>query len=81
MYAVLHPPNFLAQAAAHERPELRKLYGRVKWRPREWVTTDVDSQTNGWLPQPSLDLQQNRCTVCSMNKPRRRGAFSLEVRS
>jgi protein ImuB len=25
MYAVLHPPNFAAQAAAHERPELRKL--------------------------------------------------------
>ena len=25
MYAVLHPPNFSAQAAAHERPELRKL--------------------------------------------------------
>jgi protein ImuB len=24
MYAVLHPPNFFAQAAAHERPELRK---------------------------------------------------------
>jgi protein ImuB len=24
MYAVLHPPNFSAQAAAHERPELRK---------------------------------------------------------
>jgi protein ImuB len=24
MYAVLHPPNFLAQAAAHPRPELRK---------------------------------------------------------
>jgi protein ImuB len=25
MYAVLHPPNFAAQAAAHKRPELRKL--------------------------------------------------------
>jgi protein ImuB len=25
MYAVLHPPNFSAQAAAHKRPELRKL--------------------------------------------------------
>jgi protein ImuB len=25
MYAVLHPPNFSAQVAAHERPELRKL--------------------------------------------------------
>ena len=24
MYAVLHPPNFFAQAAAHQRPELRK---------------------------------------------------------
>lgn len=24
MYAVLHPPNFAAQAAAHERPELHK---------------------------------------------------------
>jgi protein ImuB len=24
MYAVLHPPNFFAQAAVHERPELRK---------------------------------------------------------
>jgi protein ImuB len=24
MYAVLHPPNFAAQAAAHEHPELRK---------------------------------------------------------
>ncbi len=24
MYAVLHPPNFPAQAASHERPELRK---------------------------------------------------------
>ena len=24
MYAVFHPPNFPAQAAAHERPELRK---------------------------------------------------------
>src|SRR6185437_14116561 len=24
MYAVLHPPNFYAQAAAHTRPELRK---------------------------------------------------------
>jgi protein ImuB len=24
MYAVLHPPNFFAQAAAHEHPELRK---------------------------------------------------------
>ena len=24
MYAVLHPPNFYAQAAAHPRPELRK---------------------------------------------------------
>src|SRR5258708_14354535 len=24
MYAVLHPPNFPAQAAAHDRPELRK---------------------------------------------------------
>jgi protein ImuB len=25
MYAVLHPPNFSTQAAAHKRPELRKL--------------------------------------------------------
>src|SRR5882757_1596966 len=25
MYAVLHPPNFSAQAAAHQRPELRRL--------------------------------------------------------
>ena len=25
MYAVLHPPNFSAQAAAHQPPELRKL--------------------------------------------------------
>ena len=25
MYAVLHPPNFSAQAAVHKRPELRKL--------------------------------------------------------
>jgi len=25
MYAVLHPPNFSAQVAARERPELRKL--------------------------------------------------------
>jgi protein ImuB len=24
MYAVLHPPNFFAQAAAHQRPELRR---------------------------------------------------------
>jgi hypothetical protein len=24
MYAVLHPSNFFAQAAAHQRPELRK---------------------------------------------------------
>jgi protein ImuB len=24
MYAVIHPPNFFAQAAAHQRPELRK---------------------------------------------------------
>ena len=24
MYAVLHPPNFAAQVAAHQRPELRK---------------------------------------------------------
>jgi protein ImuB len=24
MYAVLHPPNFFAQAAVHERPEMRK---------------------------------------------------------
>jgi protein ImuB len=33
MYAVLHPPNFFAQVAARERPELRKkpfaLLGRA----------------------------------------------------
>ena len=38
MYAVLHPPNFLAQAAAHERPELRK-------RPFALLDGDPPSET------------------------------------
>ena len=39
MYAVLHPPNFFAQAAALERPELRKLPFAVfdGQAPREFV--------------------------------------------
>ena len=39
MYAVLHPPNFFAQAAALEHPELRKRAFAVfdGQAPREFV--------------------------------------------
>ncbi|WP_158794834.1 hypothetical protein [Granulicella sp. L60] len=33
MYAIVHPPSFSAQAAAHERPELRKSPLRCSMGP------------------------------------------------
>ena len=70
MYAVLHPPNFFAQAETMQRPELRKLPFAVfaGEAPKEFVfTANRAAHARGVEPGMSR-LQAESCEVTMIRR-------------
>lgn len=73
MYAVLHPPNFFAQAAALEKPELRKRPFAVfdGQAPREFVfAANKAARTRG----VEVAMSRLQAEACDVTMVRRDGA-------
>ena len=70
MYAVLHPPNFFAQAATLQRPELRKRSFAVfdGAAPKEFVfAANKSARARGVEPGMSR-IQADSCDVTTIRR-------------
>ncbi len=70
MYAVLHPPNFFAQAAALEKPELRKRAFAVfdGQAPREFVFAANKAARTRGVEVGMPRLQAEACDVTMLRR-------------